>query len=324
VTSGLPVTPARRLAWASVLLAVALAALIGWVAAHHGRPLAWDLALHAAAVGHRTPALTTAAIAVTTTAEGFAYIVAAVGGLLALRPWPWWLGALVGIVVLAVGQLLRVGLAVWIGRARPPVSDWVRAAGGFALPSGHTTTATLAAGLLGLGLIRALRGARRVAWVALAAGWAVAVGLTRVYLGVHWPTDVLGGWLFGALLTVLAAGLFGALRGRGWSGLLAAQRAEEEREGGQLQDGHDRDQGGHRPGRERPGQRAAADGGDPLHRGEHPVAGGPAAGRNELGDQGLDGGVLQAGGGAPDEHAQDGEADLVGERQRRDGGDQNR
>jgi undecaprenyl-diphosphatase len=205
----------------------ALAVLIGWVLAHHGRPLDWDLTLHAAAHGHRTRGLTTAAVLVTTSAQPLAYPLAAVGGLLALRPRQWWLGALVGAAILGAGQLVRLGLLVAIGRSRPPVADWASSASGFALPSGHTTTATLGAGLLCLGLAQVLRGSRRVTAVVLAVAWAVAVGATRVYLGVHWPSDVLAGWLLGALLTVLAAGILtaaGTLRPPAGAGHASAQR----------------------------------------------------------------------------------------------------
>jgi undecaprenyl-diphosphatase len=246
VTPAPPVTLGRRSVWLSGVLAIALAALIAWVAVHHGRPLDWDLALHAAALQHRTPVLTTAAIAVTFTAQAPAYVVAAAGGLLALRLRPWWFGALVGVAVLGAGQLLRLGLSVGIGRARPPSADWAWPASGFALPSGHTTSASLAAGLLCLGLARSLRGGWRVAGVGLAVGWAGAVGLTRVYLGVHWPTDVLGGWLLGGLLTVLVAGLPAAvsppgpspgaeeMAAPGPSGAPGPQRSDQQRESGQL------------------------------------------------------------------------------------------
>ena len=85
-------------------------------------------------------------------------------------------------------------------------------AAGFALPSGHTATATFAAGLLCLGLARSPRSAWRFVAFAVLALWVVLDGVGRVYLGVHWPTDVVGGWLLGMLLTVLAAGLFPRLR----------------------------------------------------------------------------------------------------------------
>jgi membrane-associated phospholipid phosphatase len=223
----------RRLAVALAVLACAFAGLTGWVLARHGHPLSGDLSVHADALQHRTAALTGAAAALSVSAEVLAYAVAALGGRLALRSRPWWLGAPLGAAALAVGQLLRDGLSVAIGRARPPAADWARPASGYGFPSGHTTTATLAAGLLCLGLLRALRRTWRVAVICVAACWAGAVGASRVYLGVHWPTDVLGGWLLGTLLTALAAPAFFRLAA-GRSGPLGAQRAEQQHERGQL------------------------------------------------------------------------------------------
>jgi undecaprenyl-diphosphatase len=138
------------------------------------------------------------------------------------------LGAGLGAAALALGQLGRFDLSVAFARPRPPAADWAWSASGFAFPSGHTTTATLAAGLVAVGVARRTSSVRRGVGLALCAGWAVAVGCTRVYLGMHWLTDVLGGWLLGSVLTLLVA-LATGLAGSGRSGLGRVSRLRPQR-----------------------------------------------------------------------------------------------
>ena len=212
--AGATVAPAdpstAHLVGLGISFAVLLAAVMAW--ALIADPPAWDLTLHRAGMDQRTPGLTTVAIALSVSSEYIAYVVAAVGTALALRPRPWWFGAVAGILLLAFAQGVRVALAAAAARSRPPEADWAFHAAGYSLPSGHTATATVAAGLLCLGLARWLRSAWLYVAMVVLAVWAVAEGVGRVYLGVHWPTDVVAGWLLGGLLTVLAAGLFARLR----------------------------------------------------------------------------------------------------------------
>jgi undecaprenyl-diphosphatase len=131
-------------------------------------------------------------------------LVAAVAVWLVWRHSAWWL-ALWLVVACALGTMLQQGLKAAVGRARPVWPDPVDSAHYAAFPSGHAMTATVVGGLL-LWLLRRY-GAGAVVWrtaVTVASVSVVGVGLTRIWLGVHWPSDVLGGWLLGALVVALA------------------------------------------------------------------------------------------------------------------------
>ena len=107
--------------------------------------------------------------------------------------------ALIYPVTLVVGTVVNISLKALIGRPRPPTPDTGVSLASF--PSGHTIQATLLFGLLPVAVwvLTERPIARRVAVVVAAAGIA-AVGLSRVYLGAHWPTDVVGGVLVGLAL----------------------------------------------------------------------------------------------------------------------------
>jgi membrane-associated phospholipid phosphatase len=121
--------------------------------------------------------------------------------------------ALWAAATMAAGALLDTVLKTAIGRARPLLPHPVATAAGASFPSGHAFTATLGCGVIILVLLPLLprRWARRTAW-ALAVLVAFAVGYSRVALGVHWVTDVVGGWLLGVGLLAATVSAFGTWR----------------------------------------------------------------------------------------------------------------
>ncbi|MFC7894303.1 phosphatase PAP2 family protein [Streptomyces sp. NPDC057381] len=105
-----------------------------------------------------------------------------------------------------LGSLLQQALKAAVDRARPVWPDPVDSAHYAAFPSGHAMTATFVCGLL-VWLLHHYGTTRgvRLAALAVAVVSVVGVGVTRVWLGVHWATDVAGGWLLGALVVAVAA-----------------------------------------------------------------------------------------------------------------------
>lgn len=125
-------------------------------------------------------------------------LVLGVAGLLALERQR---GTALWLLLSSTGALLvNHGLKVLVARARPELVDHLVVVITPSFPSGHSLMSAAIYFMLAALLSREVsRPESRRCLFGLAALLTLLVGVSRVYLGVHWPSDVLGGWLIGSL-----------------------------------------------------------------------------------------------------------------------------
>ncbi|MFD4660361.1 phosphatase PAP2 family protein [Kitasatospora sp. NPDC058444] len=182
-------------------LALGCAALFGLLAAlvtGHWRPLVrydqeWIGELHTYAREHR---MWTASVQTLSDIGGTVTMRALLG---IAAGWLWLIGARVLAGWVAAQTLVGWGaqwaLKLAFDRGRPSFPDPVSHAGGPAFPSGHAMASVITcAVLVGLLWYRVHRRGRTAACL-VAAATVLTIGWTRIALGVHWPSDVLAGWL---------------------------------------------------------------------------------------------------------------------------------
>ena len=199
------VTATATLLWLTLLgLSIALSAL---AAAHDTLPADTGTVSWAQDLSFPGQTLADAVRSITST-----QLLLAAGGALALLLWVrgYRREALIFAAGLLILPLLQSGIKEVVDRPRPS-ADLVELRASFSspsFPSGHVMSATYLYGfLLYLGLSLPVAPAARVALVALSGAVLALTGPTNVWLGVHWPSDVLGGYAWGIvlLLPVLAA-----------------------------------------------------------------------------------------------------------------------
>lgn len=217
---GLTGPGAGALVFAAFILTAAGLVLFGWVAVlvhtHRADPL--DVRLILAAQAARRPALTPLMEAASLAGSGTIAIPAALALLAWLffrrRPRAAWL--YLGATL--TGWALNGVTKEIFRRTRPDMVSHIGPAGWYSFPSGHAMLAPLVFGLGTLLLLRRARTAARITGLACAAMLILAIAVSRVYLGAHYPSDVLAalaagtGW--GALWVLVAERPFRRRAGR--------------------------------------------------------------------------------------------------------------
>jgi undecaprenyl-diphosphatase len=184
---------------------LAVLALSGWLLGAvlqdvlRGESSAFDGAVTRWFVSRREPWLTSGMRTITALGSTRVLVpVIVIAGLALSRRGRSWLPLLTLAVAQAGSIVLYDTVKLLVHRPRPSVGPLVATASGYAFPSGHAAQAMAVYVTLAVILTAGRRATTRAAVVAAALVMAFLVGVSRIYLGVHWTTDVIAGWALGA------------------------------------------------------------------------------------------------------------------------------
>ncbi len=172
-----------------------------------------DSRVHTWAVSHRTIGSTTFFAVMTALGAPLvlgAIVAAVTVALLLLRRYRW---AAYLVITTMGGGVINGELKRYFARSRPALAEMLRQAQGYSFPSGHSMGSAVVFGALSYLAFRALRRWRwKAAALALACTLVAAIAFSRVYLGVHWISDVGAGVAAGTLWVALTTMAYEVVR----------------------------------------------------------------------------------------------------------------
>ncbi len=116
---------------------------------------------------------------------------------------------------LIAGEAVSLLLKNSFERIRPEEALYQVSRSGFSFPSGHALISTIFYGFTAFCLIHAFpKRWQKISTSIIAACFILLIGFSRVFLGVHWASDVLGGWLLGSVVLILLIMLFTSVHQR--------------------------------------------------------------------------------------------------------------
>ncbi len=189
----------------TVLGLVAFIAILWAVLSAGGNPLSMDLDIQSQVFSWRTDPLTLP-LKLITYMSNPAFIIALIALLLIYKPTRVKVGLPVGISEAAAYAIYQT-IKNLVGRARPDAILHLVEQGGFSFPSGHSVTSMVVYGLAIYLIRRYCKNEKLKNILTVVFGLLIVlIGFSRIYVGVHWPTDVLAGWSLG--ISILSLSIF--------------------------------------------------------------------------------------------------------------------